>query len=215
MPDFNINNVSSVNPVNSQGIVIPSAPVNDLIRYYNMSNIQVPVVAQNPYDGKVPASAVADKQLYRSQINTPVVADITFDSVEYADYVTGFHKFTDRFTQYTVLITVSQAKKIVKTEIQGLDGTVKEYIGLGDYSVTINGIIVGDNRVYPRADVLTLKKMLDAPVAIPVYCAYLNDLGINNLVIDEYTLPQDAGSYSKQAYTINASSDYAIDLQLK
>jgi hypothetical protein len=134
-------------------------------------------------------------------------------TVTYTD-INGKQITTPEVTYDTVLLVVSQAKKIITTEIQGRDGTVKEYIGLDDYEVSINGIIVGSNGSYPVNQMADLKRVLDAPVAIPVACTYLNNLGIQSLVIKEYTINQEAGSYSKQDFNITAMSETAIELQI-
>jgi hypothetical protein len=168
---------------------------------------------RNDFTGKINQTVTADKPLYTSDLGTPVMAVISFDSVTYTD-TKGKVKTTPDQYYDTVLLTVSQAKKIITTEIQGRDGTVKEYIGLDDYAVQIDGIIVGKNGSYPGDAVAALKQLLDAPVAIPVVCKYLNDLGIQSLVIKDYTIAQEAGGYSKQAFTIDALSEIPVELQI-
>ena len=113
-----------------------------------------------------------------------------------------------------VIITVAQAKNIVKTEIQGRNGTVKEYIGLGDYEVTINGIITGTNGKRPNDQIQALQKMLDAPIPIEVASAYLQGFGINYLVVDSYEMGEDEGGYAYQKFSISCLSDIQQELQL-
>jgi hypothetical protein len=114
----------------------------------------------------------------------------------------------------TALVSVGQSKKIIKTEMQGRDGTVKEYIGLDDYAVTVTGIITGENGVSPTQEVIDLKNMLDAPIPIDVVCPYLQNLGIYSLVVESYELPQFEGGVSYQNFTINFSSDIPIALRI-
>ena len=85
---------------------------------------------------------------------------------------------------------------------------------MDDYQVNINGIITGANGVHPADTVTELKKMLDAPVAIPVVSSFLNRLGIYNIVVNDYSIPQVAGGYSKQDFSINAISDAPLELQI-
>lgn len=202
------------NPVNTQGVIINSVPIQQLIRIYNLDRVQSLKVIDNPYTGKVNQDNAKDAELYTSALGTPVVINLKFASVEYTDLLTGRQKFTSELTFDTVLCTVSQAKRIVRTEIQGADGTVKEYIGLDDYSVQINGIICGDNGRYPATEVNALKQMLDAPVAVPVISSFLNRLGIYNVVVMDYAIPQEAGGYSKQDFSITALSDTPLELQI-
>jgi hypothetical protein len=206
---------AKANPVNTQGIVIPSAPVNQFISTFNLSNVSSLKQAGSDFKTEQIKGVQKDPQLYKSALNTPVLINLKFSSVSYTDLNNGYQRITDELIFDTVLCTVSQAKKIVKTEIQGRDGTVKEYIGLDDYHIAINGIIVGSNGQRPMTQILALKKMLDAPISIPVVSSFLNNLGIYNVVIEDYTLPQEAGGWSKQDFTINAISDSPVELFIK
>ena len=105
-------------------------------------------------------------------------------------------------------------RKIIKTEIQGRDGTVKEYIGKGDAEITVNGIITGKNGVYPRSQVNELKKWLDAPVSKGVLSWWLQNLGINNMVVNSFSIPQVQGGYSYQMFSFSASSDAPVELRI-
>lgn len=198
--------------VNTGRLVVKSVPVSQLVRTFNLQNVKVLQQPANNFEGKINQTTYKDPELYKSALGTPVVIDLTLDSVTYKDPTTNQSKTTDKITFVTVLCTVSQAKKIVKTEIQGADGTVKEYIGLDDYQVSINGILTGNNGQRPLNELLSLKRTLDAPVAIPVISSFLNNLGIFNIVVDSYTLPQEAGGWSKQDFSINALSDTPFEL---
>lgn len=194
--------------------------VSQLVQRYNLQNTQVLVAKKNnPYSGKINQTSVTDKVLYKSQLGTPVFTNLTFKSVSWVDPITGISTSTKELTFDMVLLTVSQAKKIVKTEIQGRNGTVKEYIGDDDYQISINGIITGGgnypggNGHYPVEAVRDLKVLLNAPVTLPVVCDYLLNLDIHNIVVTDYAFAQEPGGYSKQAFTINGISDLPIELQ--
>jgi len=106
-----------------------------------------------------------------------------------------------------VLITVTQAKKIITTEIAGNNGTVKEFIGLSDYDITINGRLTGDYNRRPQDQLEDLIQYLNLNITIGMTSNYLYDLGIDDAVITDYDLPQIEGNYSTQFFTINAISD--------
>lgn len=155
-----------------------------------------------------------DEELYRSVLGTPVYADLQFLAGSYETGVEGVTRSFESVTCVAVLITVFQAKKIIRTEIQGRDGTVKEYIGMDDYELTINGIISGSNRVRPVTDITNLKNIVDAPIAIDVASAYLQALGIDKIVIASCEWGQQEGSYAYQTFAINAMSDVPQELRL-
>jgi hypothetical protein len=177
----------------------------------NTARSAVPSV--NPFDSKIDQTNNADAPLYRGPLGTPVMADVTFKGGSYTDK-DGNNITFDDVTLVTVLMTVSQAKKIITTEIQGRDGTVKEYIGLGDYELQIDGMLTGANGQYPTDQVLALKKVLVAPIAVEIVAKYLQNLDIFNVVINEFSLPQEAGRYSTQSFSIRALSDTPIELQI-
>jgi hypothetical protein len=202
--------------ITTQGQPIVTAKAEEAIYKAVINSIQIQQQPdkRNDYTGKIGQAVTKDISSFPvSALGTPVMQLLKLLTVTYTD-INGKQITTPEVTYDTVLLVVSQAKKIITTEIQGRDGTVKEYIGLDDYEVSINGIIVGSNGSYPVNQMADLKRVLDAPVAIPVACTYLNNLGIQSLVIKEYTINQEAGSYSKQDFNITAMSETAIELQI-
>ena len=208
--------INPTDPVNSavKQVVIPSAPIAQLIRAYNIVGIRPPVVRSNEFDGKIDQTTYKEPELYKSALGTPVVINLKFKSVAFTDYNTGKKYTTDEIVLDCVLCTVSRPSIIVKTQINGRNGTVKEYIGKDDHQVTINGIIVGNNGQFPEDQIIALRRMADAPKAIPVESRYLNALGVFNLVVVDFNAPQEAGGISRLNFTISAVSDEPLQLQL-
>lgn len=192
----------------------PVTTIGSLLRAYNMQNATYLVDGQaNPYDGKIDQTSFVDPELYKSSLGTPVVTNVVLRGGSYKN-TSGQQIVFNDITLNTVLVTVSQAKKIVMTEIQGYDGTVKEYIGLDDYQVTINGIITGPNGHYPQDEVNALHQLAKAPIAIKVTSRYLQNIDINMLVVKDFFYDQEAGGYSKQNFTLNCVSDAPLILQI-
>lgn len=193
--------------------IVPIAPtVRELALAYRLDKRPVVVKDDNPYENRVPQGAAPDPFLYYSVLGTPVVADITFEGGSYTDNETGRLITFPTLTLQTVLITVSQPKRIIKTDIQGRNGTVKEYIGMDDFQITINGILTAGNGIFPVEDMSDLRDIFKAPVSIPVISRYLQLLEIFNIVVEEYTFDQEAGGYSKQNFTLNCVSDAPVEL---
>jgi hypothetical protein len=114
----------------------------------------------------------------------------------------------------TALITVTKVKKVVRGEIMDRDGEVIEYIGMGSSEVNIVGTITGDNGIEPVQQVIDLNKVIDAPISLDIICPYLNQKGIQKLVILDSTLPQDPGGISYQTFNINAISEIPTELRI-
>lgn len=172
-----------------------------------------PSPAKSP-NFQIDPTVTLDPEIYRSDLGTPVYTNIEFSSGQYETNTKGVFKQFGPMRFEAVLITVSQAKKIIKTDIQGRNGTVKEYIGDDDYAITINGIITGANGQYPIDDVSRLKKILDAPIAIGVSSRFLQNLGIISLVVEEYEISQKEGGYSYQTFSISCISDVPQELKV-
>ena len=199
-------------------IVLPNIKAAQrLIKYTGFQNIPIINAVKNgEYLGRIPNLITKDEPIGTSSLGTPIYTDLTL--------VGGF-SYTDNISEKTVtiendvrietvLITVTQPVRVIKTEIQGRDGTVKEYIGRDDAHITINGVITGSNGVYPREQVKALKEWLDAPVSKSIVTWWLDNLGISEIVVENYTIPQVQGGYSYQMFSIDAISDIPVQLRI-
>lgn len=153
-----------------------------------------------------------DKALYNSTLGTPVYGDFTVDPFNYT--VDGVTYYVPGVKLYALTCEAAGSKNIIRTPIQGLGGTVKEYISSGDDQILIQGTIAGQNGIYPYSDVNDLKKLIDAPVAFKAVNKWLQNLGIDTLVITGYEIPQLAGNYSFQDFRIFCESDFPVELNI-
>lgn len=157
-----------------------------------------------------------------SYLGTPVFSNLLFkpgeyknkdgDPVEFGNILKN--EKNEFFRVDTVLIDVSQQKQIIKTNIQGVAGTVKEYISKGDYQLTIRGALVDPNgQRYPEEQVQQLKEYLEAETALEVASRFLDDIfDIQTIVIESFTFPQLEGSQNVQLFEVSAVSDDPIEL---
>lgn len=106
---------------------------------------------------------------------------------------------------------VSRERRIVSTALTGRDGTVKEYINEGDWSVNIvigvqtvrDGVIADD---YPTEELRQLRDFLDEKKPLEVYSAFLDIFDITKVVVKSYSVSQ-ATEANYQAVSISAVSD--------
>lgn len=203
-------------------ITIPpiTATLQQLVRAYNINNVVITNMS-NPYDGKISQDVSIDAPLQPDSgynllgetLGNPVYARVTLMSGKYIDQYGNAQTFP-RIDLEGVIVTVNQPKNIVKTVIQGRPGSVKEYIGDSDYNVGISGIITGLNGQFPMDAFTQLKKVLDAQVPIQITSRYLQACGVDYIVVEDYTLDQEAGGYSYQKFSITAISDIAQQIIL-
>jgi hypothetical protein len=168
----------------------------------------------NPYKDKIVDPSTPDAAIAISSLGTPVYSNLEIEGGSYTDDNGNTIQYPSIRVD-SALFIVSQSKNIVKTAVQGRNGTVKEFISDGDYQISISGSISGKgNNIYPKDDVAALDKILKAPVALAVTSWYLNQLGIHSIVVEYYSLPQQPGRNAQQDFQISAVSDTPVILQL-
>ncbi len=160
-----------------------------------------------------------------SYLGTPVFMNIEFESGTYTDrngngieYGNIFSN-VDRYTGLridTILCDVTIVKQIVKTKIQGVNGSVKEYISQDDYEITLRGALVDESgQRYPEEQVLQLVEYAEVPESVRIYSRFLNDnFNIQYLAIESVNFPQVEGTENVQLFEIKAVSDDPIELTI-
>jgi hypothetical protein len=143
-----------------------------------------------------------DQEIGRSRIfNQPIYSDITFAAGSYTDQ----NNLTQNYALLNVedvLITVMNTKNIIKTTLQGRNGTVKEYISDGDFTIKIEGRIYG-------------QELLDiclVPQSINVTSSFLKLFNVEDIVIESYNVDQVEGVRNYQPFTLNCVSDTPLIL---
>ena len=120
-----------------------------------------------------------------------------------------------------VSLGVSLSKEIVSTPMVAYDGTIKELITNGDYSINISGAIVSTGRdalgnetnafsgsdKYPEEGVRALLRMCTAQRSLRATSDFLQLFDINCIVIQNFDLKQPDGGSLRQEFQISAISD--------
>lgn len=142
-------------------------------------------------------------QQVTSYLGTPVFADLTLKADEQ----------DEGLNIQTVLFEVDQQRNIVVTAVQGRNGTIKEYISDGDYTVTIRGLLVDqDPYTYPAAQVQTLRDLLVLPQSLVAVSGFLQLFQIYNLVVTGWRMFQIEGFQNTQAFELQCISDVPVEL---
>lgn len=108
------------------------------------------------------------------------------------------------------IIEITQARNIITTAVQGLDGTIKEFISNGDAQITIRATIVGDAPdFYPSNEVMAIQELLEVKDSIEIYSTILNKyFNVDRVVITDYAFSQpETGVRNVQALEIHCLSD--------
>lgn len=114
------------------------------------------------------------------------------------------------------LVTVSGSNSIIKTKVQGLPGTVKEYVSQNDYSINIKGFLINHvSDEYPEELVRQLRDICEAKIHQTVKNKLLTLFNINYIVIEDYDFPAIEGFQNIQPFKIDAVSDRPVELKLR
>jgi len=111
------------------------------------------------------------------------------------------------------LITLDQTKNIVKTEIVGKPGTIKESIAANDWDIQIQGMLTNSNP-NESPDIALFKELIKKNEELVVYSQYLQDWEIYNIVIESTRMPQKSGYVNTLFFDIKASSDEPVELKI-
>lgn len=188
-------------------IGVRKAVINGLVAFSKQANTKIHDASKSPYT--IQPGATPDASNFVSQLGTTVYSNIIFNQ---AFGPNG--KLWDDFRIDDCLISVTQAKKIVTTEIQGKDGTVKEYIGLDDYQVSVVGRLSGAYNVNPKELTKKLKTILSAGQPLAITNWWLQNLDITDVVITDFNFAQTEGQYSTQYFSFNSISDKPVEVRI-
>lgn len=125
---------------------------------------------------------------------------------------------------YEPMINISSGNSIVKRNVakQGdkLIGTIKERWNRKDFDITVTGVLIGSimqgkpEDCFPKDHFTKLFDFLKYSKEIHVYCHPLVLLGVNKLVVEDYSFPFTKGE-NVQAYELKLTSDYSYNLLIE
>ncbi len=132
------------------------------------------------------------------------------------DAYVGIRQTGPTFVKLDAVTTmVSQSKNIVKTQVQGRNSTIKEYISDNDYDITIKGVITSEAiRHSPDEDLENLLNLMALPNEIVIVSNYLALFKIQYVVVESFNISQIEGYTNQIAIDIKLISDEPIELKL-
>jgi len=161
------------------------------------------------------------------EVNTKVVIDASGQQIavndpkQFMEAVNGSMyfmpcKLDDLWLPNEPLISISGGKRIVKSYMTGLKGSVKEEISQDDYSIQIMGIAINEtDENYPYQTITSIKQLCEKQGSVKVVNKLLAIFDIHELVIESWNFQGEEGAQSYQPYTLNCVSDRPVELMLK
>lgn len=159
----------------------------------------------------------------KSILGTEVFTNLTFRSGSFIPLDGGLPINYSGITIDSVIMTVSQNKTVITTPIQGKSGTFKEYVSDGDFQIDVSGMLISKDNTYPEFTVETLMTLFSVPDSLQVSSEFLGHFGvisptglsgITEVVVTEYSFPQQEGYRNQQLFNCKMISDTPIELEI-
>ena len=210
--------IPTENAVQSYGVAIAeigvrTAVIRGLQAKAGLQNVKIHDGQNSPYTISTNGTGDVPTPKFISPLGTVIYSNIIFNKGVVLEGNIVIDEWED-FRIDDCLIQVTQSKKIVTTEIQGKDGTVKEYIGMDDFQVNVTGRLQGGYNNNPKELTRQLKKILSAPQPLAITNWWLQNLDITDVVIVNFDFGQTEGEYSTQYFNFTALSDQPVEFRI-
>lgn len=113
----------------------------------------------------------------------------------------------------TTYISAKARKNIIKTEIPGGNGTVKEQISHPDYDISIEGVYAVKNHKTAINLIDNLTAIWTRKYSIPIICPYTEKLGVKQIALENFECTPKPKFPSVIMFKFDGTSDNSIDLR--
>ncbi len=111
-----------------------------------------------------------------------------------------------------VLQTMTREKRVVTTPVQGRKAPVHELYAQGGWSVSVDGLLVGENGEFPGDKLRRLLQITEAEEPVTVTSDFMRLYGIFSAVITSERHKQLAGFENLITFSLELSEDILVDL---
>lgn len=111
------------------------------------------------------------------------------------------------------VIKVEQSKSIVTTKLVNRSGTVKEYVQNGDYEITVEGSLIGEQGKFPYDNLNNvLIPLVEKVENLRMASAYTDAFGITEVVLKKATFDQNQMKlFNVMPFRLEFSSDTSYE----
>jgi hypothetical protein len=119
-------------------------------------------------------------------------------------------------------VRVTGKKRIVDTPLTERRGSVKEFVSMDDYKISIKGFFIGHKGEFPEADIAQWKDTMEVNEAIEI-SSVLTDIflltpehgGQDRVVVEDFELMDNQGIEHVRGYQISLVSDQIFELEIE
>ncbi len=112
-------------------------------------------------------------------------------------------------------ISCTRRNTIIRTAVAEREGTVKEQFSVGDWAITLQGVLGVGASSFPKKDTETLVEMSKNIESLELWCG-LTDVfmpGNNKVVVESLEFPEiKGGNIRHRPFTMTLESDYVDNL---
>lgn len=160
----------------------------------------------------------------QSMFGTPVYSNLEIPAGRYTDLKGNTIQY-EGIRIDTVMFDVNKERNIVRTQISGRNGTIKQYISDGDFVINCTGILTGRSSSSgksfsvsnvtgaPEEELRKLVAICSIPREIDVISEFLDFFGITTVVINAPSFAQKMGSRGEILFTLQMFSDTPVELK--
>lgn len=157
-----------------------------------------------------------------SHLGTPIFDTVTLygngtnGDITYYDLTLQKEVSVPKLTLDIALVTCTKVVNVVKTNVVGANGTVKQYINLGDYSIEIKGTFTSEIPDTRPADLIRqLHKITSSTSEVNIASNLLTLFGVTCIIFEgEQTFAQDESQRDVQKFTLNAISEQPFTIKV-
>ena len=135
---------------------------------------------------------------------------------DFSDYALTIDEFILRIGEEDILVPefnflianmkVDRRKRVIVNELNFSKDSVKEITGASDYKIQIDGFLISENYT-EKPDIASFMRVMSADIALPVTSSFLNDMGINYIVITDYNIDSQWKTNNAYPYKFSCLSD--------
>lgn len=120
-----------------------------------------------------------------------------------------------------VWFNISSTKKFVNTDLTESRTTVREYIALSGYKMSVKGLVIGHDGRFPESAVEDLKTLWERNEALEIKCV-LSDIflltpengGQDRVVMTNFNLAENPGVEHVRGFTFDLETDQEFELEI-
>ena len=110
-------------------------------------------------------------------------------------------------------LAIQVQKSIIETPLNGGRGSFKEIVQCSDYEITITGTLLSRSYEEANAEIQKINELFKINRTLNIINDYLQSLGINQVVIRSFELPELIGGEYQRTYILTCVSDNNPELQ--